>query len=130
MHRQVIPVVKSYEEAINQNRIIGSICEDCNSISVPPRPICKKCWSDKIDFTTVETYGKLITWTVIHIAPPTYVDKAPYTLGIVELENGEKLTGILQLPIGVEPEFDMKMEAAFDESLEGAQRLRWVPRKV
>ncbi len=127
MHREVVQIVKSYEDAINQNRIIGSICEDCETISVPPRAVCKKCWSDKIDFTTVEPQGKLITWTVIHIAPPTYVDKAPYILGIVELLNGERLTGLLRLPEGVEPEFDMEVEAAFEESLEGAKRLRWIP---
>lgn len=125
--REIVPVIKAYEDAINQNRIIGSICEECQTVAVPPRPICKNCWSDKIDFTTVETNGILVTWTVIHIAPPTYVDHAPYVLGIVKLENGESLSGILKLPEGMEPEFDMKLKAAFEEGLEGAKRLRWIP---
>ncbi|MCY3410284.1 MAG: OB-fold domain-containing protein [Candidatus Heimdallarchaeota archaeon] len=126
--REVVRAIKSYEEAINQNRIIGSICEDCKSISVPPRPLCNKCWSDNIDFTTVETEGKIITWTEIHIAPPTYVDLAPYTLAIVELTNGERLTGILRFPEGIEPDFGMDVVAAFEDGMEGAQRLRWIPK--
>ncbi len=126
--KEVVKVVKAYEEAINQNRIIGSICNSCNELAVPPRPICKKCGSDDIDFTTVNGKGKLITWTTIHIAPPSYVDKVPYILGIVELEeNNQRLTGMVVLPDGMEAVYKMELVAGFEEAEEGARRLRWVP---
>ena len=125
--KEVVKVIKAYEEAINQNRIIGSICNSCNELAVPPRPICKKCASEDIDFTTVNPLGKLLTWTEIHIAPPTHLDKVPYTLGIVELyENAQRLTGILELPPGEKPSFGMELIAGYDEAEEGASRLRWV----
>ncbi len=123
--REVTRVVKAYEESINQNRIVGSQCEDCSTISVPPRPICRKCDSDKIDITTINAKGKLVTWTVIHIAPPSHLEKVPYILGIVEMENGERLTGVVELPEGTEPAFDMELVADFEEGQEGASRLRW-----
>ena len=123
--REVTRVVKAYEDAINQNRVVGSICDECQAISVPPRPVCRVCDSDKIDITTVDGIGKLITWTVIHIAPPTHLDRVPYVLGIVELENKQRLTGIVDLPNGMEPEFDMVLRAEFEEGQEGASRLRW-----
>ena len=123
--REVAQVVKAYEDAINQNRIVGSQCQECKEIYVPPRPVCRNCGSSNIDITTVEGKGKLITWTEIHIAPPTHTDKVPYILGIVKLNNGQSLTGIVDLPEGERPEFDMILEAGFEEAEEGAKRLRW-----
>ncbi|MHA2501348.1 MAG: Zn-ribbon domain-containing OB-fold protein [Candidatus Kariarchaeaceae archaeon] len=126
--KEITQVVKAYEDAINQNRIVGSICDVCHETYVPPRPICINCGSSKIDITTVEGEGKVVTWTVIHIAPPTHIDKVPYILAIVELTNGQKLTGILSLAEGQTPEFDMEVVAGFEEAEEGAKRLRWIPK--
>ena len=123
--KEISRVVKVYEDAINQNRIVGSQCTECHEIYVPPRPICRECGSSKIDITTIEGKGILITWTVIHVAPPTHINKVPYTLAIVELENGQRLTGILYLPNGQDPEFNMQLVAGFEEAEEGAKRLRW-----
>ena len=36
--------------------------------------------------------GKLLTYTVIRVAPSQFTDEAPYALGIAELSNGVKLT--------------------------------------
>jgi len=118
-------VVKAYEDAINQNRIVGSQCDVCHEIYVPPRPVCKNCGSHAIEITTVEGKGKLLTWTIINIAPPTHTNKVPYTLAIVELTNKQRLTGILDLPEGQSPTFDMEVVAGFDETEDGAKRLRW-----
>ena len=51
--KEITRVVKAYEDSINQNRIVGSVCNDCKTIAVPPRPVCRKCNSDDVDITTV-----------------------------------------------------------------------------
>jgi uncharacterized protein len=118
--------IESYENAINENRIVGSRCNDCLRIFVPPRPVCRDCWSQNLQIEEVEARGKLVTWTVIHISPPSYMDMAPYILGIVELNNGENLTGIV---LATESELNVGTEviAEFAEDKENASRLRWVP---
>ena len=120
----IMRTVEMYEKAINDNRIVGVKCEDCGRVMVPPRPVCRNCYGTNLSEIDVEGKGKLITWTVIHISPPTFMDMAPYTLGIVELTNGERLTGIVNenpedLEIGLE------LVASFAENKEGASRLRW-----
>ena len=37
--------------------------------------------------------GKVITYTVIHTPPQSFVDQAPYAMGVVELDDGVRLTG-------------------------------------
>jgi hypothetical protein len=34
--------------------------------------------------------GKLVTYTIIHVAPSRFVDQAPYAVGIVEFEGGTR----------------------------------------
>ncbi|MDH5402510.1 MAG: OB-fold domain-containing protein [Candidatus Heimdallarchaeota archaeon] len=123
--KEITRVVKAYEDAINQNRIVGSQCTSCQDISVPPRPLCKNCGSSEIEITTIEGAGTLLTWTVIHIAPPSHLERVPYILGIVELKNNQKLTGIVELEEGINPDFGMELIADFEEGQEGASRLRW-----
>ena len=66
-----------------------------------------------------------MTWTIIHIAPPTHLEKVPYTLAIVELKNGQKLTGILNETNNEKINFGDKVFASFDKLEDGAKRLRW-----
>ncbi len=37
--------------------------------------------------------GKVISYTIIRVPPQQFADQAPYAVGIVELEDGIKLTG-------------------------------------
>ena len=36
--------------------------------------------------------GKVLTFTVIHTPPPEYSDLAPFALGIIELDDGARIT--------------------------------------
>ncbi|MBM3328329.1 MAG: Zn-ribbon domain-containing OB-fold protein [Calditrichaeota bacterium] len=41
---------------------------------------------------TLATTGKVITWTVLHVAPPEYTDLTPFALGVIELDDGARIT--------------------------------------
>ncbi len=91
---------------------------------VPPRPVCRTCGSTDIEVVEVEGQGRLLTWTTIYVGPPSYENNVPYTVGIVELTNGERLTGIVDIPVS-ELKYDLPVTAAFDDERQGAARLRW-----
>jgi uncharacterized OB-fold protein len=55
--------------------------------------ICPECKNQELEETKIEEKGKLLTYTIIRVAPHQYVDQAPYAVGIVELDDGVKLTG-------------------------------------
>jgi hypothetical protein len=42
--------------------------------------------------------GRLISWTVIRVAPQRYAAEAPYTVGLVELDEGLRLTARIDGP--------------------------------
>ena len=42
------------------------------------------------------TKGKLLTYTIIHVAPVQFQAMAPYAEGIVQLENGVKVPGMIK----------------------------------
>ncbi|RMG26935.1 MAG: Zn-ribbon domain-containing OB-fold protein [Methanobacteriota archaeon] len=121
---QVNRVIAKYEAAINEGKLVGVRCKDCNNVMVPPRPVCRACQSTNIEIHPIEGRGKLLTWTTIHVGPPSYEDNVPYTVGIVEFDNGERLTGIVEIPV-TELDYGIEVVAGFDPSKEGAARLRW-----
>lgn len=65
----------------------------------PFRMRCKKCGDNgffEFDPVALPKKGKLITFTTLHNLPADF-DAATLSLGIVELENGLRCTGQLQI---------------------------------
>ena len=70
-------------------------CRKCGTLHYPFRMVCKSCRSnDYFEFDTepLPRAGKLVTFTFIHNLPAEF-EVARLGLGIVELENGVKVTG-------------------------------------
>ncbi|MGH7331321.1 MAG: Zn-ribbon domain-containing OB-fold protein [Candidatus Rokuibacteriota bacterium] len=40
--------------------------------------------------------GRLLSWTVIRVAPPRYASEAPYAVGLLELAEGPRITARLE----------------------------------
>ena len=75
-------------------------CKKCGQLHYPFRMVCKKCGkNDFFEFDTVPLpkKGKLLTFTTVYNLPPDF-NVAKLGLGIVELENGMRITGQLKIP--------------------------------
>ena len=86
----------SYEQFLNEERLMGSRCKACDALFVPPKPICTKCYSSGMEWVEMKGKGKLSAFTVIAIGPPSmiaegYNRKNPYCSGVVELEEGVRV---------------------------------------
>ena len=86
----------SYEQFLHEDKLMGSKCKACNSLFVPPRPICINCHSSEMDWVEMEGKGKLNAFTCIAIGPSFmiaegYNRKNPYCSGVVELEEGPRV---------------------------------------
>lgn len=96
MNGQIAFTIEQFYKNIGQKKLMGGKCRKCGKIHLPPRPMCDKCLSTEFEWVEMPQKGKLLTYTVIHVAPPQFQNMAPYAVGIIQLENGVKLPGIIK----------------------------------
>ncbi len=73
-------------------RLEAAKCTSCGEIFFPPRLVCRSCKGREFEQVVLPDTGKLLTYTVIRIAPSEFSTQAPYAVGIAELDNGVKVT--------------------------------------
>jgi len=96
-----------------QKQILGYKCKKCGAVHYPYRSRCKKCghteWKGlDIVFDTVPLpdTGKLLTFTDVYALPADF-EAVKLSLGIVELEGGQRMTARLNIE---RPEIGMKVK--------------------
>ena len=100
--------IEQFYKFLLQHKLMAGKCLKCGKIHLPPRPLCDNCYSTEFQWVEVSGKGKLLTYTVIHVAPQQFQNLTPYAIGILELENGLKIPGMIQgltqkqLKIGME----------------------------
>jgi uncharacterized OB-fold protein len=82
-----------WREIPQRYRLEANKCKRCGKINFPPRLICNACGNREFEKTKLADKGKVLTYTIIRVPPHQFVDQAPYAVGIVELEDGVKITG-------------------------------------
>lgn len=86
-------VPRFWREIPNRYNLIGTRCGKCNKVFFPPRYICPRCRRiGKLEPYKLNGRGKVVTYTVTHVAPNGFEDQVPYALAIIELDEGPRLT--------------------------------------
>ena len=104
--------IEQFYKFLQQGKLMAGKCVKCGKIHLPPRPLCSNCYSKEFTWVPVSGKGKLLTYTVISIAPQEFQALTPYGVGIVEMEGGLKIPGLIQdirqeqLKIGMELTLD------------------------
>ena len=109
--------IESFYKFVSEGKLMAAKCSKCGTLLLPPRPVCTKCLSTDFKWFGLKGKGKLLSYTVIHVSPVHFQSMAPYTVGIVELEDGPHLPGMIR---GVEPEkirVGMDLIVDFDTSI-------------
>ena len=71
-------------------------CAECGKLSLDAGHPCPFCGSRGGSAVALSGRGRLLSWTVIRVAPGRYAAEAPYTVGLLELEEGLRLTARLE----------------------------------
>jgi uncharacterized OB-fold protein len=80
--------VAAFAEHLRAGRLMGSRCRACGTRTFPPRADCEACLSGDFELVEVSGRGRIVAWTRISAAPRGFESLAPYTLALVELEDG------------------------------------------
>jgi len=107
------PALESFYQFCAQKKLMATRCKSCGAILLPPRALCPKCRSTDVQWTELKGTGKLLTYSVVHIAPEAFRSFAPYTVGIALLDEGVRLPGMIRVDPG-DLKIGLKVKTAFE----------------
>lgn len=81
-----------WREIPQRYRLEAGKCKSCGEIYFPPRRICARCRARAFETVALKDEGKLLAHTVIRVGPSQFSDQTPYAVGIVELDDGVRIT--------------------------------------
>lgn len=76
-------------------RLEGEICEGCNTRIFPPRDICPECQTPAKTPFVFSGRGEVYSYSTVYNPPRGYEEFAPYTVALVQLEEGPLVTAQL-----------------------------------
>jgi hypothetical protein len=91
---------KEYNQALKENKLLGLKCQECGTITVPPKMVCRKCTSPALEIVQLSGKGKIQTFATVYVAPEGRENDVPYIIVLVELDEGPWIMGNLA---GVDP---------------------------
>ena len=71
-------------------------CSACGALDAGPREICPGCHASALRPDKVSGAGALLSWTIIRRPPAAFRAEGSYTVAVVELDAGIKVTGRLE----------------------------------
>jgi uncharacterized OB-fold protein len=72
---------------------IGIECLDCSTKSFPYAELCSQCGNKNIKEYKLAEQGKIIQFTQVNQTAEEMMENVPYAVGIIELDDGIKVTG-------------------------------------
>jgi hypothetical protein len=109
--------IGKFLEALKAGRILGSKCNRCQRIVVPPRIFCEFCFRRINDWVQLADSGTVNTYSVSHIATDTKRLKTPIIPAVIEIDGTSK-AGFLHILGGVDPDkvkIGMRVKAVWKE---------------
>ena len=102
----------AFQQYLNQGELKASRCVDCQKIYLPVRAICPDCGQSNLEWIDLSGKGKLAAYTSVYIGPSFmneqgYGRDKPYLTGIVEMEEGPKISARL---LGLDAENPSKIK--------------------
>jgi uncharacterized protein len=92
-------------------------CTDCDAWRHLPRPMCGECGSFNYEWARSSGKGKVYSWiTVVQPMLPEFNDAVPYTVPLVDMEEGVRMVAMID---GVAPEamhIGMPVEVFFEDA--------------
>jgi len=112
------PDSMGFWEGVKNHKLVFQKCKQCGIWLHPPRPMCPRCRSLEKEWVPSKGIGTIHSWVTYREAPhPAF--KAPYSVVLVELEEGVRLVSNMVDVEEGEPYIGMPVEVVFDDIAQG-----------
>ncbi|SDW45449.1 hypothetical protein SAMN04489725_10644 [Alicyclobacillus hesperidum] len=95
MQAKPVPVLdtdsRPFWEGCRQGVLRIQRCKTCAQYVFYPRSICPHCMSDDLAFVEAKGLGTVYTYTVVHRGFGPFQDEVPFTIALVDLDEGVRM---------------------------------------
>jgi uncharacterized OB-fold protein len=95
--KAILPVPKGdsaeFWAACNRRQLLLRSCDDCRAIFHYPRIACPRCGSRRLGWVESRGEGTVFSFTDVQISfyGPTWESEVPYTIVLVDLDEGPRM---------------------------------------
>jgi len=112
----VTPENERYWRSARAHALELPYCLACERAFYPPQHRCPFCLSDRVDWRRASGRGRVYSWIVMHqVYDPSFKDRAPYPVAVIELEEGPRLVTNLVEVQNDAIRLDMPVRAVYDD---------------
>jgi len=76
-------------------QLVGNVCLNCGAKYFPPRQVCTECRGTEFEAFQFNGRGELYSFTTLRQAPAGFEDYAPYSVGMIKLDQGPLVEAML-----------------------------------
>ncbi|MDY7075588.1 MAG: Zn-ribbon domain-containing OB-fold protein [Chloroflexota bacterium] len=76
-------------------RLVGEICDKCSERIFPPRDVCPECEAPAKTPLFFSGQGEVYSYSTVYNPPRGFEEFVPYTVALVQLEEGPMVTAQL-----------------------------------
>lgn len=118
-----IGVPQSWRNERERYLLIGSQCSSCSESFFPARQICPKCMrkgsKGEMSEKRFTGNGTVLSYSVVYVPPTGYKLRVPYTLALIQLDEGPTVLGIIDDVKPEEVKVGARVEQVFRKWAEG-----------
>ena len=106
---------KIYFEEAKAGRLVYQECRDCGASIFYLRTVCPECMSEELDVVPSAGRGTIHSYTTLHRpGHPAFADEVPYTIVLVDLDEGVRVIADLVDSDPEDIEVGAPVEVLFD----------------
>jgi uncharacterized OB-fold protein len=107
-----MPSPRYWREKPSRYRLEAARCNSCGAVMFPARTVCSQCRGREFTPMRLSRSGKVVTSTVVHVAPAEFQMQAPYAMAVVETpENARMMVQVVDCdPADVRPGMEISLE--------------------
>ena len=99
-----------------EGRLSFQVCDDCATRIAYPHVVCPTCLSDRLTRRPAAGTGTVHSFTTLHRAGnPIMAARVPYTVVLVDLDEGVRVLADLDGGVATDPWIGMPVEVFFEE---------------
>ena len=90
------PWFDAFAERVAAGEPVYRQCTACEATGLPPRNTCPNCGEPDMADAPLTATGTITSFTEIQVTTPRFTGETPYTVVLVEFDEGIRLTGQLR----------------------------------